>query len=295
VESKNLGEATITWKTGEDTTSTVEYGLTTSYGEKKESNTLTQEHSISLSNLNQGTTYHYRVKGKDKDSRLFASADNTFEPKSPAQITDITINDITEHGATVTFKTNVPTDAQVIYTDLKDNQSTGAQGIRELTTEHKIELTNLNQGTTFGISISVKDEQGTEATAKGQDFTTGQDQQAPKIENIKTDSALTQSDKVQSIISWKTDEQASTSILYKEGRNGEERELKITDNLTTSHIGVITIFKPGTVYNFRVKSVDASGNEAISNDFALLTPRKRENIIQIIIGNFTDIFGWAKF
>ncbi|EKD46635.1 MAG: hypothetical protein ACD_67C00135G0001, partial [uncultured bacterium] len=38
-----------------------------------------------------------------------------------------------------------------------------------------------------------------------------------------------------------------------------------------------------------------SGNKAVSTDFALLTPRRRENIIQIIIGNFTDIFGWAKF
>ncbi|KKQ52233.1 MAG: hypothetical protein US70_C0010G0038, partial [Parcubacteria group bacterium GW2011_GWD2_38_11] len=295
VESKNLGTATVSWQTDQETTSTVEYGLSTSYGDKKENNSFTTEHSINLSNLNQGVVYHYRVKGEDKDGRLFASSDQTFEPKSPAKISDIAINDVNEHGAIVTFKTNVPTDANVTYTDIKDGMKTGAQGARELTIDHKIELTNLDQGSTFAITIAVRDEQGTEATIKVPDLTTGKDENPPKIDNVKTDSALTQSDKVQAIISWKTDEQATSSILYKEGRSGDEKEIKITDNLTTGHVGVVTIFKPGTVYNFKVKSIDASGNIAISNDFALLTPKRRENIIQIIIGNFTDIFGWAKF
>lgn len=295
VQSLNLGEATVTWQTDQETTSTVEYGLSTSYGEKKENSSLSKDHSISLSNLTQGTTYHYRVKGKDKDGRFFASSDQTFEPKSPAKITNIVINDVNEHGATVAFKTNVPTDSNVLYADVKDGQKTGSAGARELSTDHKIELTNLDQGSTFALTITVRDEQGTESTLKAPDLTTGQDQQPPKIENIKTDSALTQNDKVQAIISWKTDEQATSSILYKEGRNGKEKEFKITDNITTGHIGVITIFKPGTVYNFKVKSIDASGNEAVSSDFALLTPKKRQNIIQIIIGNFTEIFGWAKF
>ncbi|HCO99546.1 MAG TPA: hypothetical protein DIT56_02995 [Candidatus Moranbacteria bacterium] len=295
VESKNLGTATVSWETDQETTSTVEYGLSTSYGDKKENSAYATEHSINLSGLNQGAVYHYRVKGKDKDGRFFASSDNTFEPKSPAKITDVAINSVTEHGAIIVFKTNVPTDSNVSYANVKDGQKTGSQGARELSTDHKIELANLDQGSTFALTIAVRDEQGTESTLKAPDLTTGQDQAAPKIDNIKTDSALTQSDKVQAIISWKTDEQATTSILYKEGRNGEEKEIKITDNLTNNHIGVITVFKPGTVYNFKVKSIDASGNEAISNDFALLAPKRRENIIQIIIGNFTDIFGWAKF
>jgi hypothetical protein len=293
VVSKDLGQATVTWKTDQPTTSTVEYGLTTSYGEKKESSSMTTDHSISLSSLNQGETYHYRVKGKDKNNRLFSSSDNTFEPKSPAKITDISISDVTEHSATVKFKTNVPTDSNVAFTNVQDNKITGSQGVRETATNHEVKLSNLTQGTTFSVMISVRDEQATESTEKANDFTTLKDENPPKIDNVKTDSALTQSDKVQTIISWKTDEQASSSILYKEGRGGEEKEFKISDNFVTSHVGVLTIFKPGAVYNFRVKSVDQSGNEAFSNDFALLTPKRRENIIQIIIGNFTDIFGWT--
>jgi ABC-type uncharacterized transport system substrate-binding protein len=293
VDSQSLGEATITWKTDEDTTSIVEYGIETDYGEKKESSTYTQDHSISLSKLDQGVTYHYRVKGKDKNGNYYTSSDNTFEPKSPPKITNVNINDINEHGATITFTTNVPTDANVNYTDTKNEKATGSQGTRELSADHKIILTNLSQGTTYKISIAAKDDQGTEGTAEAQDFTTGKDENPPKIDNIHTDSALTQSDKVQTIISWKTDEQSTSSIIYKEGRTGEEREFKNTDSLSNSHVVVITSFKSGTVYTFKAKSVDASGNESISGQYNLLTPRMKENIIQIISNQFLQIFGWA--
>jgi hypothetical protein len=293
-ESKNLGEAVVTWDTSTETTSTVEYGLTTSYGEKKESSTQTKEHLINLSNLNQAVTYHFRVKGQDKGGKLYSSSDQTFEPKSPLQITNININDITEHEATVSFDTNVATNASVQYANVSDPTENGSGSSSELATKHSIILKNLSQGTTFKISIKASDEQGTLSELSASDVTTGKDENPPKIDMVRTDLALTQNDKVQSIISWSTDEQASSIIIYKEGRNGKETEHKISDNKVNMHISVLTIFKPGTVYNFKVKSVDASGNVAYSGDFALLTPRRKENIIQIIIGNFMDIFGWAK-
>ncbi|EKE19915.1 MAG: hypothetical protein ACD_8C00086G0006 [uncultured bacterium] len=294
-ESLNLGEAQITWNTSSETSSIVEYGLTTSYGEKKESSTLTKEHSISLSNLNQGVTYHFRVKGQDQDKKLYSSSDQTFEPKSPAQVSNININDITEHEATISFNTNIPTTATVIYTNIQDPSDNGSQADNEMATKHSIQIKNLTQGATFKIQIKARDEQGTESQTDGKDLTTGKDENPPKIDMVKTDLALAQNDKVQAIISWNTDEQSTTSVLYKEGRNAEAKEIDISEALSTNHVAVITSFKPGTVYYFNTKSVDASGNEAKSTDYALLTPRRKENIIQIIIGNFTDIFGWAKF
>jgi len=111
---------------------------------------------------------------------------------------------------------------------------------------------------------------------------------------VRTDSALTQNDNVQTIISWTTDEPANTSLLYREGQSGEEKEVKITDNETLNHVAVVTTFKPGVVYYFKVKSVDLSGNEGLSTEYALLTPKKKENVVQLIINNFQQIFGWAK-
>ena len=63
----------------------------------------------------------------------------------------------------------------------------------------------------------------------------------------------------------------------------------------TSHISVVTVFEPGIVYYVKAKSIDKAGNVAVTGDYAVLTPKRKENIVQIIINNFMDIFKWTKF
>ena len=295
VISTALGQATITWTTGNATTSTVEYGLTTAYGQTKQDNASVKEHSIILADLTPGSTYHFRVMGEDAQKNVFASSDTTFQPKAPPKIADFAVNDVYEHGATIAFSTNVATDALITFTDSVNTENSGVQGNPVVTSKHEIKLKDLASGETFGLKIKVRDEDGNETEETFQDFTTTKDVNPPKIDMVKTDTALTQNDKVQAIISWTTDELATGKIVYKEGKAGEEKTFNVNDAPSFSHIGVVTSFKPGTVYYFKVKSSDIVGNEATSTDFAVLTPKKRQNIIQIIIGNFTDIFGWAKF
>ncbi len=75
--------ATITWNTNENSTSQIEYGATTSYGSLSIINqTQTQSHTVTLSNLRRGTTYHYRVKSLDSSSNLAIGADKTFTTAS---------------------------------------------------------------------------------------------------------------------------------------------------------------------------------------------------------------------
>ncbi len=71
--------ATITWTTDELAASQVEYGLTTSYGSTTPlDSTLVTSHSVSLSQLDPSTTYHYRVKSKDESGNEAVSADYNF-------------------------------------------------------------------------------------------------------------------------------------------------------------------------------------------------------------------------
>ena len=205
------------------------------------------------------------------------------------------MDSITEHGAVVTFNTNVPTDSLVTYADTEKEDNSGFQGRPEIATKHKVELKNLVSGTEFSLKLKVRDEEGNETEETFPNFTTTKDEAAPKIERVKTDSALTQNDKVQAIISWNTDELSTGEIFYKEGKAGNEKRFEVNLAPSFAHIGVITSFKSGVVYYFKVKSTDQAGNAVISSDYALLTPKQRQNIIQVIIGNFTDIFGWAKF
>jgi peptidoglycan/xylan/chitin deacetylase (PgdA/CDA1 family) len=58
--------ATIGWTTNEASTSQVEYGTTTAYGNQTPlDSTLVTSHGVTLTNLTAGTDYHYRVTSKD--------------------------------------------------------------------------------------------------------------------------------------------------------------------------------------------------------------------------------------
>lgn len=292
--STDLSEAVITWETSKSTTSVVEYGTTNLYGERKESSSLTKEHEVRLSGLDLGVTYHFRVKGRDENGVFYSSSDNVFQPKSPPTITEVEVTDVTEREATVRFRTNVPTDGNITYTDPENAENSGYQGRPDLVTAHEIILRNLASGTTYSTGIKVRDEQGTESEIAGPSFTTGADDVPPQIDKVQVDSALNQTDKVQTIISWNTDEPSTSQVTYSERGSGEERTVGLAEGYSTTHTVVVTVFKPGTVYEFRIRSVDVAGNETVSKDFALLTPKQTQNIIQIIIGNFQDIFGWAR-
>ena len=71
-------EAVITWATDKPSSSQVDYGKTPQYGLTATSDELTITHSITLSLLEPGTTYHYQVKSKDKAGNEALSSDNTF-------------------------------------------------------------------------------------------------------------------------------------------------------------------------------------------------------------------------
>jgi hypothetical protein len=59
------GHATVTWSTDEPASSLLEYGRTATLGTQVSDSARVTEHSIELSNLSPGTTYHFRVTSAD--------------------------------------------------------------------------------------------------------------------------------------------------------------------------------------------------------------------------------------
>ena len=64
--------------------------------------------------------------------------------------------------------------------------------------------------------------------------------------------------------------------------------------MVVHHTAVITKFQPTTVYKFWIESADAAGNVAKSKDFLILTPQQQATILDVIIGNFEQVFGWTN-
>lgn len=68
----------ISFETDEPTTAVLEFGLSTGYGETRESASLSTRHRFELSGLQNEATYHFRVHATDSDANVATSSDNEF-------------------------------------------------------------------------------------------------------------------------------------------------------------------------------------------------------------------------
>ena len=86
----NITEASavIEWTTDEEATSQVEYGASDDYGSTTSlDEELTTSHSVTLTGLESGTTYHFRVKSKDvSDNEIMSETDETFQTLVPVPV-----------------------------------------------------------------------------------------------------------------------------------------------------------------------------------------------------------------
>lgn len=80
IEVTDISEtsARIIWDTNEAATSVVEYGLTAGYGTTVSDGTLEIDHSVILTGLAEGATYHFRVSSADASSNSSTSSDQIF-------------------------------------------------------------------------------------------------------------------------------------------------------------------------------------------------------------------------
>lgn len=83
-------EATISWTTNQPTDSIVELGPTTTYIRRAGNYTPTTQHSVSISNLDAKTIYHFRVRATG-DGGTSYSADQVFETTDAIGSTQIVL------------------------------------------------------------------------------------------------------------------------------------------------------------------------------------------------------------
>ena len=213
------------------------------------------------------------------------------------EILNIVFEEITDHTALLSWETNIPTQVLVEFTNVLTNE-TKSQGDLSFLRERIFEITELEPNVPYALTITVTDEWGQEATSPILSFYTGIDIEPPKITEVRVDTALTPlGDRVQTIISWRTNEPATSQVFYQEGVV-KRPELIIStpkdEFLKTRHIVIIPDFKPGTIYRFYVESADAAGNLSASRHFTVLTPQRRRTIFEIIIENFVQQFEWLR-
>ncbi|MEK7192336.1 MAG: fibronectin type III domain-containing protein, partial [Patescibacteria group bacterium] len=196
--------ATITWITDEPADSQVEYGLNNLLGNLTTLNTsLVTSHSITLTGLNAGTTYHYRIKSKDAAGYFANAIDYTFTTTGSAPVDDytrpiissVTATDITNSGATITWITDEPSTSRVEY-GLTTSYGSFTSTNTSLVTTHSVTLTGLNPGTVYHYVVTSKDLPGNSRDSGDYTFTT-----SPSVSSSTTTTATTTMPVVQNNLS----------------------------------------------------------------------------------------------
>ncbi len=297
LEIKNIttNSAEISWKTNVFATTNLEYGKTANFTDKITDSTLNKSHFVKLTNLQPGTLYRFRAGGKDENGNQFYSPTLTFTTQALPSLIDVKIDALTERSVNISWVTDVPSDSTVYYTNTKTNK-TEKIGAAELVKNHLIKLDNLEEGVEYKIKVASTDANGNTIESSEYSFTTSKDSQPPIILNVKTQSALFGRNKVQTIIKWDTDEPAISRVVYQEALAGKKAEKTKDVSLgpVKSHTAVFTDFKAGTVYKFKLISIDKSGNVAESQYYTILTPREQETVFDLIVKNFKDVFKWTQ-
>jgi autotransporter-associated beta strand protein len=297
-------EATIIWQTNVPAYEIIEYVNSEKYStdndnpydqQANQTENKLKEHSIKLSGLLPSTSYHFRVKAYVLPGVTSASQDMTFATKANASGTETGKVGNTEFQ--VKWLTSQKTTSIVEY----KNSTTGKiQQIEDsqLMQNHVIDVTDLTPNTIYSVRVYGYDADKNIIEGGGLTVKTTRDVVPPKISNIKINSALLpgQSNLLQTVISWTTDEPATSQVYYDEGVSSSDKLGRAVEQsgYSEQHILIVPSLKPSTVYRFKIVSMDEAKNASMSPIKTVLTPEKTENIIDIIMKNLQDSFGFLK-
>jgi|GEM_PF-1975065 len=277
--------ATITWNTNETSTTQVEYGTTTAYGSLTSLDaTLVTAHTQTLTGLTASTLYHYRARSRDAAGNEAVSPDFTFTTAvppdtTPPVISGVTSSGITFSGATISWMTDEAATTQIEY-GLTTAYGSLTTLDATLVTAHTQTLTGLTASTLYHYRVRSRDAAGNEAVSDDFTLTTAPPDTTPPVITGVTSGGITASN---ATISWVTDEAATTQVEY--GTTTAYGSLTTLDStLVMAHTQTLTGLAASTLYHYRVRSRDGSGNEAVSDDFTLMTAAPPDTTPPVISG-----------
>ncbi|MCX6650482.1 MAG: hypothetical protein NT131_02335, partial [Methanomassiliicoccales archaeon] len=148
------GSAIITWVTDCNTTSQVEYGTSSSYGNVVSDSSLTTAHSITIDNLATSTLYHYRVSStysvtgfslsSVSGDRSFTSAPITISISAlSATLTDL-------NAVRIIWTTNIAASSTVYY---GTTTSYGSTASGNTGTSHTVNINGLAASTVYHYKV----------------------------------------------------------------------------------------------------------------------------------------------
>lgn len=297
----SLNSADVSWETSSASTTLIRYGTTINYDKSwEDGSSYTTKHTFKFEDLDHTSTYHFKISGLDADENTINSDDYVFDtlplPKISAVSFETDYNDA-QPQTSISWTTNVATTSSVEYLPKGGGNVTYEESQSDLISAHKVKLTKLSDDTSYSFYVSGTDQFGNKVTSDEYIFNTPFDSRPARISDVQVEASnvgLDKQDKAQLIISWKTDEVATTQVEYGEGVSGAYTNKTSEDQtLTNDHFVIISDLEPSKPYHLRVISRDKGGNETLSEDINSIPGEVPRSLLKVLLSTFENIFGWV--
>lgn len=310
VEIKNVGidSALIEFTTIGASSASINFGRSTEFGGIKTISTATNEatYSIQLSDLDDGTKYYFKIDTKDTEEDTYEGTILNFETLPRPEVSNVKVQQIAntaQSSILVSWESNTPISSIVtFYPESNPEYARDAVDIKLLEGEHEMVIPGLLPETPYILIVKGRDRLGNEAVSDRLRFTTATDTRPPKISdmviegsNVPQVSTTAQGSNSQLIVTWTTDEPATSQVEYGEGTGTTYSQITQEDQtLTYNHLVIVSGLTPSKVYHLRAISKDSAGNISRSVDTVTITPKSTDNAFDLVITNLKEAFGFLS-
>lgn len=277
VDGVTAHSAVVHWATNLPSDSSVEYGETTEYAQHTAvdpSPVLT--HSVELTGLVSGTTYHFMASSDDRKGHVASSGDGTFNTAQvPLVIEGVIVDSLGETWAAVSWNTNRPADSMIEY-GITTAYGSSTQLDPTPVSTHHVTIDGLASGTAYHIRAH-SDDGETEAAMSGDlEF------QTPLPTLSLTDVSVIEIGDNRATVFWTTDRPADSRVEY--GLSEEYGSSSPVDSsMVTEHQVPLTGLEPGAEYHYRVWSSEG-GSAVASGDRTFATSQAELVMTDLNVG-----------
>jgi hypothetical protein len=261
--SPATSSATITWQTNKTATSSVDYGISGSYGLVATSAVAGISHSLKLTGLAQKTLYHYRVTSKDLSGNATTSADLTFmslDDQPPAILT-LDVSSITTSSASFAVTFDEPVYGGDFYYGLDKLSYSNHLAIADAATDFSTVANGLIASSTYFYNFTFHDATGN-ATSVTRSFVTDK---LPTISSISTSSVSNHA----VTVNWLTNKLTTARIDY--GLDSSYGSSTIVSEARLDNTVTLTGLATSTTYHYKITADDMLGNSTSTADLVLET------------------------
>jgi hypothetical protein len=279
------------------------YGQTKNYGGSQVINTSTaeSEYSVMLTELEDGTEYHYTIVLTDEEGFEYENfGDMVFTTPPRPQVSNVQIQEkkgVPTPTIEVFWESNIPVNSIVKYSN--EGKSLDKVDMELVEGEHVMEIEGLDPDSSYQLTVEGVDAMGNRAVSDVYAFTTATDTRPPEVFGIKSEGDIQSSDiqtdrsrSAQLIISWETDEPSTSQVLYGEGasNDGYPYSTQTDAEMRYKHVMIVSNLAPSKVYHFKVVSKDSAGNVGESGSVTSITPKSTDTVVESVLGSLGRIF-----